>query len=86
VCERTEILGDINNVHLQVIECLNNCQEQKYTGIPDKTINLTKVKNVTVIQQQRILFGRLLLRTKINRRKSQTVGIIVKKKNIQVEL
>jgi hypothetical protein len=25
VCERTEILGDINNVYLQVIEYLDNC-------------------------------------------------------------
>jgi hypothetical protein len=34
VCERTEILGDINNVQLQVMEYLDNCQEQKYTGVP----------------------------------------------------
>jgi hypothetical protein len=27
VCERTEILGDIKNVQLQVIECLDDCRE-----------------------------------------------------------
>ncbi len=42
MCEKTEILGDINNVQLQVMEYLNNCQEQKYTGLPDKTITLIK--------------------------------------------
>ncbi len=50
MCEWTEILGGINNVQLQVIECLDNCQEQKYTGVPDKTINLIKIKYFTVIQ------------------------------------
>ncbi len=50
MCERTEILGDINNVQSQVIECLDNCQEQKYSGVPDKTINLIKIKHLTVIQ------------------------------------
>jgi hypothetical protein len=50
VCEGTEIFGDINNVQLQVIECLDNCREQKYTGIPDKTINSIKIKHFTVIQ------------------------------------
>ncbi len=50
MCERTEILGGINNVQSQVIECFDNCQEQKYTGLPDKTINLIKVNNFTVIQ------------------------------------
>jgi hypothetical protein len=49
VCERTEILGNINNVQLQVIEYLDNCREQKYTGLPDKTINLIKIKHLTVI-------------------------------------
>jgi hypothetical protein len=48
-CERTEILGDINNVQLQVIECLDNCREQKYMGVPDKTIILIKIKYSTVI-------------------------------------
>ncbi len=43
VCERTEILGDINHVQSQVIECLDNCREQKYTGVPDITINLIKI-------------------------------------------
>ena len=42
VCERTEILGDINNVQSQVMEYLDNCGEQKYTGVPDKTFTLTK--------------------------------------------
>ncbi len=50
MCERTELLGDINNVKLQVIECLDNCREQKYTGVPDKTITLIKIKYFTVIQ------------------------------------
>ncbi len=50
MCERTEILGDINNVQSQVIECLDNCREQKYTGLPDKTIKLIKIKHFTVIQ------------------------------------
>ncbi len=50
VCERTEIVGDINNVQLQVIECLDICGEQKYTGVPDKTIALIKIKHFTVIQ------------------------------------
>ncbi len=50
MCERTEILGDINNVQLQVIECLDNHQEQKYTGVPDKTITLIKIKHFTVTQ------------------------------------
>ncbi len=36
VCERTEILKDIKNIQSQVIECLDKCQEQKYTGLPDK--------------------------------------------------
>jgi hypothetical protein len=46
MCERTEILGDINNVQLQVIKCLDNCREQKCTGLPDKTINLIKIKHL----------------------------------------
>jgi hypothetical protein len=50
VCERTEILGDISNVQSQGIECLDNCQEQKYTGVPDKTITLIKIKHFTVTQ------------------------------------
>ncbi len=50
MCERTEILGDINNVQLQVIECLDNCPVQKYTGLFDKTVNLIKIKHFTVIQ------------------------------------
>ena len=52
MCERTELLGDINNVQLQVIECLDNCRELKYTSVPDKTktINLIKIKYFTVIQ------------------------------------
>ncbi len=41
--ERTDLLGDINNVQLQVIECLYNCGEQKYTGVPNKTINLIEI-------------------------------------------
>ncbi len=48
MCERTEILGDINNVQSQVIECLDNCREQKCTGVPDKTITLIKNKHFTV--------------------------------------
>ncbi len=86
MCERTELLGDIINVQSQVIECLDNCREQKYTGVPIKTITLIKIKDYTVIQYQYILSGRLLSRTKIYRCKSQTVGIIVENKNIQVEL
>jgi hypothetical protein len=35
VCERTEILRDVNNVQLQVMEYLDNCQETKYTGVLD---------------------------------------------------
>ena len=50
MCERTEIVGDINNVQLQVIECLDNCRQQKYTGVPDKTITLIKITHFTVIQ------------------------------------
>jgi hypothetical protein len=42
VCEQTGILGDINNVQSQVMEYLDNCRDQKYTGIPDKTITLIK--------------------------------------------
>ncbi len=42
VCERTEILGDINNVQLQVMEYLDNCRQQKYTGVPESAINLIK--------------------------------------------
>ncbi len=48
VCERTEILGDINNVQSQVIEWLDNCQKQEYTDLPDKTIDLIKIKHFTV--------------------------------------
>jgi hypothetical protein len=50
VCEGTEALGDINNIQSQVIECLDNCQEQNYTGLPEKTINLIKIKHFAVIQ------------------------------------
>jgi hypothetical protein len=77
VCEITDLLGDINNVQSQEIECLDNCRKQKYTGLPDKTINLIKTKYFTVIQIQYILSGRLLSRTKKYRCKSQRVGIIV---------
>ena len=49
MCERTELLGDISNVQLQVIECLDNCQEKKYTGVPDNTIVSIKIKYFTVI-------------------------------------
>ena len=86
VCERTKILGDVNNVQLQVMEYLDNCQEPKYTGVPDKTITLIKSWHITVTYQQYILSGGLLLKTKIYRCKSKTVGIIVENKNIQVEM
>jgi hypothetical protein len=36
------MLGDINNVQSQVIEYFDNCREQEYTGVPDKTIALIK--------------------------------------------
>jgi hypothetical protein len=39
-----------NNVQSPVIECLDSCGEQNYTGLPDKTINLIKIKQFTVIQ------------------------------------
>jgi hypothetical protein len=38
-----------STIQLQVIECLDNCQEQKCTGISDKTINLIKIKHFTVM-------------------------------------
>ncbi len=50
MCERTELLGDINNVQLQVIECLDKCREQKYAVVLDKTITLIKIKHFTVVQ------------------------------------
>ncbi len=70
----------------QVIECLDNCQEQIYTGQPDKTIYLIKNHHFTVTQQQYTISGSLLLQPKIYRHKSQTVGIKVENKNIQAEL
>jgi hypothetical protein len=45
-----EKLGEIKNKHAQVIEGLDNCQEQKYTGETDKTIYLIKVKHFIVTQ------------------------------------
>jgi hypothetical protein len=48
-CERTELLGGINNVQSQVIECVDNCREQKYTDVPDKTIDLIKIKYLKFI-------------------------------------
>ncbi len=47
MCERAELLGNINNVQLQVIESLDNYQEQKYSGVLDKTIDLIKIKYFT---------------------------------------
>ncbi len=86
MCGRTEILGDFNNVQLQVMEYLVCFHETKYTGVLDKTITLIKSSNFNVTHHHYILSGGLLLRTKIYRRKSKMVGIIGENKNIQVEM